>query len=171
MRMTKADTELSEFAFELLRPVVLAPEEFGEFTLDRRLNWFEGKARWKDKEIDITLPGPTSLLLEDGFELPELEQPFQTLLKIWRAQKTWDRNCKQRAVKELLALKNENWLAEGEAPLYATEFAARMQLTSISVEGDGRIELWYDADDMFTDHAILIRATLEDGPTHAGIEG
>jgi hypothetical protein len=171
LKLTKPDQELAEVAAELLRPVVFRTAELGDFDLDRRLNLFMGRRRWRDDDVDVWLPGPTSALVDGGEEMNEVERALQTVVKIWKAPRTWDQKCKQLAVKQLLPLKNKHWLEDGEDPLFATEFAARMELTCVSVDADGRIEFWYSAGEMFTDHDIKVRATLKDGPTDADIAG
>lgn len=171
LKMTEPDQELADVALELLQTVVLATDEFGEFTLDRSFNRFEGRSRWIQNDVSIWLPGPTAVLVKGGRELAKVERALQTLLKIWTAKKTWDRKCKQLIVQELLPIKNKYWLDEGERPLRNKELAARLELTSIWVDSARRIEFWYDVGETFTDHEIRVRATLKNGPRTATIEG
>jgi len=72
---------------------------------------------------------------------------------------------------EILGLKNELWLAEGEAEANRTEFECKMVLESIKVEPDGSFEFWHNGGDLFRGHSIMVSGNLEEGPNDAGIHG
>jgi len=46
-----------------------------------------------------------------------------------------------------------------------------MTLRSITLEQGGVFEFWHDDGDMFGGHSIMVRGTLQDGPTDADIPG
>ncbi|MCC6643845.1 DUF2262 domain-containing protein [Candidatus Peregrinibacteria bacterium] len=67
-----------------------------------------------------------------------------------------DLEVKKYACKKLLKLKNKTWLEAKEKPVTEKEFIKRIKLSSIFINADKSAALTYDADEMFTDHAILI---------------
>jgi hypothetical protein len=156
------DRELVLFAERLRQPVVIPTERFGDLVLNPTVNWLEGKADWNGKVIEITFAQ------DEGEELGEL---LKTAESLWSAQAAWKRRVDDFAVRELLPLKNDAWLGDGEAELTPADFQARMQLVSISIGGDGRFEFWHDDGDLFGGHAIEIRGNLKDGLMDAGIAG
>ena len=74
-------------------------------------------------------------------------------------------------MKELLPLKNETWLEEGESPFSAEKFKSRMMLQSISIYPNGDIEFWHDDGDLFWGHSIQISGSLDEGLSEADIPG
>ena len=74
-------------------------------------------------------------------------------------------------MQELLPLKNENWLDEGEAELSADQFKSRMTLESVTVEPGGSFDFWHNDGDLFCGHSIQISGSLSEGPTRADIPG
>lgn len=160
--MDAPDDQLQSIAAELEKPVTFSTDRFGKLVLDRRIDWFEGKADWNGELIRVTFP------VDD-------EQPDANALKdaeaLWSEQAKWKELVEQYAVKELLELKNGTWLEEDESEITAEQFIATMTLKTISIESDGEFEFWYDDADLFWGHSIAVRGNLKDGPTDAGIHG
>ena len=46
-----------------------------------------------------------------------------------------------------------------------------MILTEFSVSPGGRFTAWYEDDDMFWGHVVIVEATLKKGPISADIQG
>src|SRR3954467_7230172 len=90
---------------------------------------------------------------------------------LWAQQGDWNRRIRELATRELLDLKNSNWLAEDEPVITADDFTDRMRLESISVNGDGSFEFFHDDGDLFWGHTIIVGGNLRDGPTSAQIAG
>jgi hypothetical protein len=162
MALAGPDEELSQIGEELQKPVIIATARFGDVVLDRYSESFEGKGKWNDNIIDVSFPVGDSGSIEEALAAAE---------SLWADQRAWKQRVEEFAVKELLSLKNDVWLRDGEPPLTATEFTKRMSLQSISVSTDGNLEFWYDDGDLFWDHAIAIRGNVQDGLTRAVIEG
>jgi hypothetical protein len=160
--MDEADQELLLFSDRLRQPVVISTERFGDLALNPKVNWFEGKADWNGKTIDIYFETDEEEGIGDAIKSAE---------RLWSEQAAWKCKVDDFAVKELLALKNEAWLSEGEAELTAHDFQARMNLVSITVGGGGRFEFWHEDGDLFWGHSIQISGNLKDGVTDANIPG
>jgi hypothetical protein len=156
------DETLRQFSEQLREPVVVSTARFGDLVMNPLLSWFEGKARWNRKDVELHLePG------EDG----SIADAIKTADSLWADQAAWKRKVEEFAVDRLLPLKNDSWLGEGERELTAADFKKRMTLQSINVAGDGWFEFWHDDGDLFGGHAIQVSGTLKDGPTDADIPG
>jgi len=157
-----SDAELNLFATKLLEPVTFEDPTFGTFTLNRRINWFTGKAIWRGNPIDLTLSAKAPA---------EVQAALKTAHSLWQSEGVWDQRVKDYAVLRLLPLKNDDWLDEDEDEVLPDQFKERMKLNSITVRPDGRFEFWHGDDDMFWGHAIHITGSLSKGLTGADTPG
>ena len=157
-----SDAELNSYAIELQEPVTFTDPQFGVFTLDRRVNWYEAKPDWCGGSIRLTIVAGVP---------EEMEKALAVARRLWAAQEEWQLRITNCATRELLGLKNDTWLDEDEPEVSAQEFARRMVLESISVQADGTFEFWYDDGDLFWGHSIMVSGNLTDGPPDAGIHG
>lgn len=64
--------------------------------------------------------------------------------------------AKEFAVKQLLNLKNSEWLDNDEAPVSELGFKSRLALESIE-RGDQNIEVWFKDGGLFYGHSICVR--------------
>lgn len=156
------DSELASIAAELQEPKGFRDPQFGEFVLDRKLGWYQGKAEWCDAPIDLVL------------EMEDEDQPevaAKAARQLWNEQANWHARVLMCAVKELLETAHK-WAREGnEEPPSPEDFKSRMTLESITVHPDGRFAFWFDDGGLFLGHAIAVRGSLEEGPTDASVEG
>jgi hypothetical protein len=160
MKPNDSDPQFQAIIEKLRQPVVIHTERFGPLVLDRSIGWFEGEAQWNGQSVRLTFPveGP----LEEGLKTTEI---------LWSDQRGWKQRVDDFAVQELLELKNDTWLGEGETPFARERFLSRMELTSISLSDDGDFEFWHDDGDLFWGHSIQVRGNVTDGPTFADIPG
>jgi hypothetical protein len=101
----------------------------------------------------------------------DLEKALKAARTLWLAQKGWTKRINDFAVKELLPLKNNNWLGDDEAKFSAKRFKARMTLEAITVLPNGDFDFWHDDGNLFWGHSIQISGSITKGPTHADIPG
>ena len=161
-----ADLELAAVAQELQRAVIVADAQFGPLTLDRRSNTFTGATDWNGQRVRLRVPA-------DGEAAVPSEKSLAAARMLWADSANWRRRVNAFAVERLLPIKNDVWLEDGESPLSAVEFLARMRLEDIE-QGDGDespFTFWHDDGDLFWGHTIQITGNLRDGPTHADIPG
>jgi hypothetical protein len=158
----KDDAELDAVAEELKKPVVVSTRQFGELTLDRRINWFDGTTNWNAQSIQIRFEPD-----RDG----GISAALRTADALWDAQLDWKRKVVKKAIECLLPVKNENWLEDDEPPLTAEEFTSRMTLKTISIYRDGHFSFWHDDGDLFWGHAIEVSGSPDTGLTDADIAG
>lgn len=157
-----SDAQMNAEVERLQKPVRFKDKNFGTFTLDRRINWFEAKSAWNGRKVRLNLA---------AVEPDDVDRALQAARKLWRSQKMWRAKVLAYAVQELLPLKNDLWLGDGETKLSAKQFQERMTLESISVSPDGSFDLWHDDGDLFCGHSIQICGSLAKGLTSADIPG
>ncbi|MGJ8654747.1 MAG: DUF2262 domain-containing protein [Opitutaceae bacterium] len=156
------DDELERIAEDLKQPVRQKVPLLGTFTLDRRINWYEGKKRYGLRYVSIYL---------DTSE----DKEFSILAK--QAQETWtkikklDQDARDCAVSELLETKNGFWLDDGDSEISEKTFRKRMTLDYLNLDSNGSIEFGYKDGDLFWGHTIVVRGNHNTGFTDAGIEG
>jgi hypothetical protein len=158
----RSDPELNAYALELQEPVTFVDPQFGLFTLDRRVNWYEATPVWCGNSVRLTITAG----IRD-----EMERSLAVARQLWAQEAEWQRRITAYATQELLGLKNESWLNEDGPEVTEEEFARRMVVDAISVQADGSFEFWHDDDDLFLGHAIMVSGDLKDGPKNAGIHG
>ncbi len=156
------DETLRQLARRLREPVVVATARFGEVTMNPLNGRFEGKAKWNRKAVELHFePG------DDG----GISGAIRTAEGLWSDQSGWQRKVDDFAVAELLPLKNDSWLGEGEQELTPADFKKTMRLQAITVAEDGSFEFWHDDGGLFCGHAIQIQGTLKGGLVDADIPG
>lgn len=156
------DSEMNQAGVDLQTPVHHQDHQFGQLTLNRRVNWYTAETKWNGEPVSLNLT-----VDESG----SIDAALQTARTPWDDQKQWTRRIVDYAVRELRPLKNECWLGEGEGELSADEFKARMSLVAVTVEPDGSFDFWHDDGDLFCGHSIQISGNLSEGPTQADIPG
>src|SRR5215510_11698403 len=156
------DPELERLARKLREPVIMRDGRFGEFVLHRRTDTFEGKMKWGSRRVNLALSGSGA---------DEVAEALATAHALWDAQEACHQSIVAHAVERLLPVKNGNWLEDGEEPLTAADFAARMSLTDITIYEAGTFEFWFNDIDLFGDHSISVSGDLQNGPTHSNVEG
>ena len=157
---------LDEVLAEYRKPVVLNDEELGELTLDKDYDTFEGVISWRDEDIDISLEVDSSS--EDTWTAAVV-----TMKQMAADQDAWDRDMRAFAARELTELARE-WResADEEVPEITEEsFAQRLDLTSIAMDPDGSFSAYFDDDDMFFGHCVVVYGTLADGVTSVVMAG
>ena len=157
---------LEEVLAEYRRPVVLNDEELGELSLDKDLDMFEGGISWRGEDIDISLEVDSSS--EDTWTAA-----VAAMKQMMTDQDRWDRDMRAFAARELTQLACE-WResADEEVPEITEEsFAHRIELRSIAMDADGSFSAYFDDDDMFFGHCVVVYGTLADGVASAVMAG
>jgi hypothetical protein len=156
------DAALKQLAADLQNPVVRHEPPFGELLLERSVGWFRGEATW------LQTPLRVQLAIDDGCSCDASLRLARTL---WEDQALWEQRVKDKVVEELLQIKNDHWLDEGQSPLAAETFRGNLSFESLTTKPDGTFEFWCNDNDMFWGHAITVEGTLERGITSVTLEG
>ena len=162
---------LEEIWAEYIKPIVMEDELLGTLTLDREMSFFAGTCRWMGKEIHISLD-------VDMEKKASWTRVRNVMKKLIEDQETWDKSLRDFAAQKLTSLAND-WLADNDQtdrnpekePITEDEFGKRLILTEFSVSPGGRFTAWYEDDDMFWGHVVIVEATLKKGPISADMQG
>lgn len=170
-----SEPRLDALREHIMQPVSIVDDMLGTFELNRRFSWFEGTIDWLGDQCRVSLQTDE----EDG---ETAEKAFAHLKNLTENRKEWDDRFRLFATKALWELANEWYECDDEELdgededadiIYITkeQFFHRISIISITVCPSGRLTLYYDADDMFTDHAIEIDANINGDMKRADIVG
>ncbi len=155
------DRELAEVAKQLAMPVAIDTDDFGMLTLDRRAEFFEGKASWNGKKVALRIEPNRN---------QDIASQLATARTLFADSQGWAKRITAFAVEEKLQLAND-WREGKGKQITVKEFVQRMKLSSISIKRSGKFEFWYDDGGMFLGHAILISGSLKKGLLQSDIPG
>ena len=156
------DAELIRAAALLVRPRTLEDPEFGQMVRIASDDGYSGTALWNGTAITLYVGE-----IGEGGVAASLTAAKQML----GDQAKWRAALEQCALAALLELKNEVWLEEGEEPVTAEQFEARMVPESLGVYPDGAFEFMFADGGLFWGHAIMVAGNLAEGATDADICG
>lgn len=142
--------------------VGLTTEELGRLEWDPSYGAYVGTINWCETQTRLILGGA-------GNAAPE--HILRIAVSLFQEQSKWQLRIGEFAADELLILKNQNWLDEGEVALSREEFLSRMQLIGIRVDEDGTFIFSFDDDDMFWGHNIVIVGDMAAGLRQADLAG
>lgn len=157
---------LEEVLAEYRRPVVVADEELGELTLDKDYDVFEGHVLWQGEQIDVSLE--VDAANEDSWTAAR-----RAMKAMSAEQGRWDRDMRAFAARELTQLACE-WResADEEVPeITEGSFARRIELRSIAMDAEGSFSAYFDDDDMFFGHCVVVYGTVADGVASVEMAG
>lgn len=162
---------LEEIWAEYTKPILLEDEVLGKLTLDREMSTLEGTCKWMGKEVHISLD-------VDIEQKASWTRVTNVMKKLVADQEVWDKSLRAMAAQKLTAQANE-WLADNDQtdrdpkkdPITEDEFARRILLTEFTVSPGERFTAWYEDDDMFWGHVVMVDGTLKKGPIGADIQG
>lgn len=157
-----SDPELTRASQKLQEPVTFEDNQFGLFCLDRAITTFEAATTWASMSMTLSLRVEKDL---------DAGAALETARALWSAQADWDQRIVERAVHNLLEIKNDCWLDEGEDEISREQFVARMRLETVSVAAGGRFDFWFADGDLFWGHSIRVSGNLAEGPARAEIFG
>ena len=127
---------------------------------------FEGGISWWGEDIDTSLEVDWSS--EDTWTAA-----VAAMKQMMTDQDRWDRDMRAFAARQLTELACD-WResADEEVPEITEEsFARRIELRSIAMDADGSFSAYFDDDDMFFGHCVVVYGTLVDGVTSAEMAG
>ncbi len=162
---------LSKLLEKYKEVVVIEDGDCGTFSLERHFNWFVGTVDWLGEDCHVTLECDE----ENGTTADRALVQFKN---IYANLKEWDQKFRAFASEKLTELAND-WQDEGyddedgEALAAITEesFAGRIVISEFSIDAEGDYEVYYDDDDMFWGHVIIVRGSVDGGMEDAYIAG
>ncbi len=157
-----------------VQPVTMSTD-IGDFELDRAFGWFSGLIARDDGDISVTLAVDEPAIL--GAET--CQATFACLHALVEDLEVIDARWRAFAAGKLTDLANdwqddaqeEDDEAAPEAPVTADTFAQRIRLSELSLDTEGSMTAYYDDDDLFWGHAILVEVASDGTPGDATIAG
>lgn len=160
---------LDERLAQYLLPVSVTAD-IGVFELERPLGSFSGVITWCGREV--------SVLLEVDDKAEEGAETCRTALDGLEAQvadaTSTDERWRRYAAEKLVDLAND-WQEQADEPdaaaITADAFAARIALSELSVSSSASVTPYFDDDDLFWGHAIVIEVEPDGSLSDAYIAG
>ncbi len=162
-----------EQVLEAYKKPVLLEDACGRFQLERQFDWFSGQVDWLGESCRVALSCD-----EDGGETAAAA--LEIFRKIYAASGEWDRKFRAFAAAELTELANE-WNEDEDdeddseenvsGEITEKAFAERIRISELSVQPDGDYTAYYDDDDLFYGHVIVIEGNVDTGMESAQIAG
>lgn len=163
--------ELQAVLDEYHKPVVIQDEVLGALTLDKNYGAFEGEIKWCGKDALLSLE-------VNAESKPSWTRARSAAKKLLVDCETWDKAMRELAANNLTRLANE-WLSQDDendrnpetGPITEEEFAQRIRMVNLVVTSGGSFTVYFDCDEMFSDHAVTVYGSLKKGVKDANIEG
>ncbi|MEM9953172.1 MAG: DUF2262 domain-containing protein [Chloroflexota bacterium] len=159
----QSDRELNDIVRQLQLPVTFQHDTFGEFTLNRSVDWYEGKISWVNGQVYVHVSSDESVRKHE----------FAFIKQIWINQQQWEQTLKDAIASEMLDLYNDIWRESNDPELTAEEFTQQLTLESMAVEDDGEYNFSYgDGNDyLFGGHWIVIYGNIVTGISSIHLAG
>ncbi|MEH2176592.1 DUF2262 domain-containing protein [Nostoc sp.] len=136
-------------------------EFLGYLRYNSELDWYESQVVFFETQLTINISTDDNDKVKSA-----LDRASSVVQKV----KHYDKMAQEYAVQQLLKLKNETWLDEGET-LTSEEFKTRMTLEGLIFFPDGEAEFYYNDGNLFFGHCILIKMDKHDCFVDASIHG
>jgi len=158
-----SDVELNEFAQSLRTPAYFDDPHLGRFTLDRRLDVWDGTCEWLGAPLRVSLCAS---------ERPDAERCLECVRALCGDQLEWDSRLLKFAVAEFFPIWQQCWKQGGDPNLTELQFCRRFHKDALVARPDGSFEFWFLPDvGLFGGHSIAVYASLAFGPKRANLEG
>ena len=144
--MNATEPRLEKMREELSKPAVIE-NEIGKFTLDRTVSWFEGKCDWCGESCNVCL------VTDDEFG-STAKKAETVLKKLYEYIAATDDKYREFAAQDMLECAND-WMEDDEQ-LTKEEFKKKISLDAVIISPDGEVTAYYNDDDMFGGHMIVV---------------
>ncbi len=160
------DSRLEAMDEKLSRPVHITVDNIGSFELNRTFSFFEGEINWLGKSCLLSLD-------TDDKDSETADQAISVLRQLYAGLNNWDTRLRQYAAAELTANANE-WNEEDDEPgepITEEIFARRLKISELAIMPNGEFSVYYDDDDMFWGHVVIVSANINGEMYDAQIAG
>ena len=160
--------KMAEILREYRKEIVIEDELLGKLVLDKNIDAFVGEFERNGESVDIYLDVYKN-------DLETLQTALNYCKKVFSEYEKCDKEMREFAAKELTEnandWKDDDEEQDGTPPITEKVFAERITLCEFSMDSKGNFSGFYDDDDMFWGHTILVEGTLNDGFESANIAG
>ncbi|MEH1895237.1 MAG: DUF2262 domain-containing protein [Nostoc sp.] len=136
-------------------------ELLGYLRYDSEFDWYESQVIFYETQL------PISLSIDDN---DKVESALDRAICIVPELKHYAKSAKEYAVEQLLKLKNETWLDEGDK-ITSEEFKSRIILEGLVFLPEGKVEFYYNDGNLFFGHCIIIKMDKNNYFVDASIHG
>jgi hypothetical protein len=137
-------------------------ETLGTLRYDGDLNWYEGRVEHGGKAVPIYLAAVGE---------KEFDAAAARAVHVASRLDDYERRAKEYAVEQLLKIKNNGWLEDGESPVGADEFKEKMSLQEIVFRRYGAVDFHHRDGNLFWGHGIVVSLDGGDNFVKADIPG
>lgn len=155
--------QLENILKEYQKEVFIQPKGCETLVLDKSLGIFSGEGIWNQKECSIHLDS-------DGEDLETANEALITFNELMTHCDIWDQKAREYAADELTELAND-WAEEDDSEITHEDFARRILISEVCASPEGDFELFYEDDDMFYGHVIIVSGNIHEGFDGADIAG
>lgn len=155
------DERLEAILKDYQKEIVIHPQGCGELLLNKSLRMFSGEGKWNNEDCIVNLDADENKQTADN--------ALKTLNILLQNQDTFDKQARKCAANRLTNLAND-W-AEDEYEISKEEFIRRISISELCVSLDGYFDIYYNDDDMFLGHVIIVNGHIEKGFDDASIAG
>lgn len=156
------DEKLDKIKQELLKPVTIK-NSLGEFNLNRDYSEFKGEINWLSGKCNVHLNTDTQMGITANSSIEILNQIVIDIENL-------DKKIRKFASEKLTNLANE-WSEDSTTVITNEEFMERLGLKDIFVNSEEEIYFYFEDDDMFCGHMVVVCMTSNFNFVDATIEG
>lgn len=160
------DKRLDDMLAEYLKTITLTLSDGSMLTLDKEHGEFEGNVKWLDSDVSLHLD-------EDSSGSWTADLALKHFLIMYSNQAEWTDKIKKYAAQEMTESANDWQEDEDDELPEITEkaFAERIKLDLIAVEPNGDYTFWFDDDEMFWGHTVVVQGNIDGSFDRADIWG
>jgi hypothetical protein len=105
------------------------------------------------------------------YQVQDVEARVERARAIHAALPSMIKRAKEYAVERLLPLKNDVWEEEDGRIIEASEFLGRIKISSVTLDHDATVVMYFDDGDLFFGHDILVTEKPDGTLDRAEIQG
>lgn len=161
-----SEERLEKILAEFRKPVKLQLDTGEELLLDKSVGMFSGEGHWNGEEclihMDVDMEGSVTA-----------ENALETWKNLIANCQEWDDKARKFAAEELTGNAND-WAQdedENAEEITKEDFAKRLIISEVCVSTDGNFEIFYNDDDMFWGHVVIVSGNIETGIDDAEMAG
>lgn len=165
-----SDNEENYFLTNLLteynKEVSINSEVLGKLIFNKELDWYEteNNLEWCGEDVEFSISPDGENDINEFLPLAE---------EFYKNRQEWDRKLREFSASQLTELAND-WLedeyyeeddeeTEPVPEITEKDFAKRISINSIGFDMDGNFSVYYNDDDMFWGHSIVIYGNIKTG--------
>ncbi len=159
----ESEPRLEEILQEYRKPVIVKDEVLGTLTLNKQCSCFEGQMQWQDTLVKLTLE-------VNNFNNATGTRKRNAMKKFVEKLDYWEKDMKEYAARGLLELAKE-WQEEDMEGIEQQAIYDRIAIQHIVMTSSGSFMVYFDDDDIFAGHTIIVCGTMKSGVRSAEIVG